>query len=639
MGFLAFSCADRRTPPDCAPDAEPRSQCAPASFRVESEVLGFRADLRADGVEVASSMGASPFRPRAARWGCDGEVVPVARGPLEVRKNRATYLRGVFDEWYVNVPRGLEQGFTIPAPPACRKPARATTVVIELEGGLDAAVSPDGKTATLRDVVGHPVLYYGDVHVIDGARRELPSELRADAGKLALRFDDAAATYPVTVDPVMWAKEAALRPTSGVSGKFPASVALSADTLIAGAMQYPPGVAAGYVFVRSGSTWSQQAALTASDGVTGDAYGNSVALSGDTAIVTAAASGTMRQGAAYVFVRSGSSWSQQEKLTAADGFNFDSFGTSGSISGDTVIIGAPGKTQNLGAAYVFVRSGSAWSQQQELTPSDATVTSFGGSVAIDGDTAIVNAVVQSGGASVYVRSGTSWSQQQVLTPSDPPPVFFDMVALSGDTAVVGASGTPTAPGAAYVFTRSGATWSQQQKLAASNPMAGDGFGTSVAVNGDVAVVGAPLSFMNMGDAYAFSRSGSSWSQPEEINLPGTSTAPSFGSSVAVSGMTIVVANTEFANVFVPQSASCPVATCPPSDGGGGGTSSGSPMPTTAAGCRCSVAGETSTSLLPWLGALAVLARFRARCARPRPRTQRIQRAAPHSAGDSASCTT
>jgi hypothetical protein len=204
----------------------------------------------------------------------------------------------------------------------------------------------------------------------------------------------------------------------------------------------------------AGSTF-QQAKLTASDGVPGDIFGVSVAISGSTAVV-GASSKNSDTGAAYVFVRSGAAWHQQAKLTAADAQEFDNFGVSVAISGPTVVVGADSKHDLTGAAYVFARSGTAWSQQAKLTaPGPGTIDYFGNSVAILGSTAVVGAPGQTspGAAYVFARSGTAWHQQAKLTASDGASrdSFGGSVAISRSTAAMGADGNNSATGAAYVF--------------------------------------------------------------------------------------------------------------------------------------------------------------------------------------------
>jgi len=224
-------------------------------------------------------------------------------------------------------------------------------------------------------------------------------------------------------------------------------------------------------------------------------------------------------------VRSGGTWTEQQKLTASDATVFDSFGFSVAISGDTAVAGAYGDDTpagtDAGSAYVFVRSEGTWTEQQKLTASDAAAEDlFGGSVAISGDTVVAGAYVDdtpagedTGSAYVFVRSGGTWTEQQQLTASDAAADdgFGLSVAVSGDTVVAGAylDETPAGEyaGSAYVFVRSGGAWTEQQKLTASDAAAEDEFGYSVAVSGDTVVAGAPFDSTPAGEfagsAYVF----------------------------------------------------------------------------------------------------------------------------------------
>ena len=312
---------------------------------------------------------------------------------------------------------------------------------------------------------------------------------------------------------------------------------------------------AAYVFARSGSTWTQQAYLKASNAGSGDYFGYSVAVSGNTTVIGAyressnatSISGdgidnsATDSGAAYVFTRSGSIWTQDAYLKASNAEANDSFGNSVAVSGDTVVIGAYREDSNAttvggdgennsavasGAAYVFARSGSTWTQEAYLKASNAEANdNFGSSVAVSGDTAVIGAIgeasnattvggngtdnsaVASGAAYVFTRSGSTWTQEAYLKASNSGAfdLFGDSVAVSGDTAVIGAfredsnattiggdgtDNSATDSGAAYVFTRSGSTWTQQTYLKAVNSGMDDHFGSSVAVSGDTAVIGA-----------------------------------------------------------------------------------------------------------------------------------------------------
>jgi hypothetical protein len=191
--------------------------------------------------------------------------------------------------------------------------------------------------------------------------------------------------------------------SDGVAGDiFGYSVAASGSTAVIGAYQDDDSGSnsgAAYVYTRSRGIWSQQQELTAAGGVAGDAFGRSVAVSGDKLVVGAPwddgiGIGT-DSGSAYVFSRSGATWSQQRKLTAADAAAYDDFGFGVAVSGDTVVVGAlRGLTMGspTGSAYVYARSGGTWSQQQKLTAADgAAGDDFGISVAVDGATALIGA--------------------------------------------------------------------------------------------------------------------------------------------------------------------------------------------------------------------------------------------------------
>ena len=359
------------------------------------------------------------------------------------------------------------------------------------------------------------------------------------------------------------AVQSELAASDGTPGDaFGWSVAISGFTALVGASGKSPNGAA-YVFVRSGSTWSQQAELTASDGTQFDAFGGSVAISGSTAVVGAPDKNSYT-GAAYVFVRSGIIWSQQAELAASDGASIDYFGDSVAVSGSTAVVGADGKNSYTGAAYVFVRSGTTWSQQAELAASDgAAQDSLGWSVAISGSTAVAGAYLKNhstGAAYVFVRSGIIWSQQAKLTASDGARGDYLgwSVTVSGSSAVVGAYARNSNAGSAYVFARSGAIWSQQAELTASHGARGDDFGYSVAISGSTALVGAQGTKSFTGAAYVFVRSGANWSQKAKLTASDGASNDDFGHRVAISDSAAMVGafghnlSTGTAYVFIPS---------------------------------------------------------------------------------------
>jgi hypothetical protein len=349
-----------------------------------------------------------------------------------------------------------------------------------------------------------------------------------------------------------WTQQQKLTASDGVGNdNFGFSAAVSGDgsTALVGAFSKNSFTGAAYVFLRSGTTWSQQAELTAADAASGDEFGLSVSLSGDgnTALIGARNknSGT---GAAYVFIRSGTVWGQQAELTAGDAATNDSFGWSVSLSGDgsAALLGAYNKNSGTGAAYVFIRSGTVWGQQAELTAGDAaTGDEFGYSVSISGDasTALVGAFNKNsatGVAYVFIRSGTVWGQQAELAAGDAATNndFGISVSLGGDgsTALIGADNRNSGTGAAYVFSRSGTTWSQQQELTAGDAATSDGFGFSVSLSADdsTALIGAENKNSGTGAAYVFTRSGSSWNQQHELTASDATSGDDFGFAVSLS---------------------------------------------------------------------------------------------------------
>jgi hypothetical protein len=339
--------------------------------------------------------------------------------------------------------------------------------------------------------------------------------------------------------------------------EFGLSVSISGDTALIGAFkdsdngQYSGSA---YVFTRTSTNWTLQQKLLASDGEAHDYFGNYVSLSGDTALIGAVGVDS-QQGAAYVFIRTGTTWTQQAKLLASDGAAYDQFGCSVSVSGDTALIGAYGHDSNKGSAYAFIRTGTTWTQQAELlAPDGATNDQFGFAVAISGDTALIGAhwddnndKYDSGSAYVFTRVGTTWSQQQKLLASDAETgdEFGGSVSLSGDTALIGApkNDMATVPGSAYVFTRTGTTWTQQAKLVASDGIAPDFFGCAVSLDENTVLVGAFWGdgiVTDSGSAYVFTRSGTTWTQQAKLFASDGEGYDRFGSSVSVSGDTALI---------------------------------------------------------------------------------------------------
>ena len=343
-----------------------------------------------------------------------------------------------------------------------------------------------------------------------GAPREDGSATGVNGNQSGNSGTNSGAAYVFVLEGTNWIQQAYVKPSNtrslnipGVGYIFGWSVAISGDTIVVGAPNessngigvngaqnntnsYFSGAA--YVFVRSGTNWSQQAYLKASNAGSGDYFGWSVALSGDTIVVGARYEGSSAlgvngnqsdnsagaAGAAYVFVRNGTTWTQQAYLKASNTEANDQFGVSVAASDETIVVGAYWESSNAtgvngnqnnnnalnaGAAYVFVRNGATWSQQAFVKASNPDPQDkFGWRTAISGDTIVIGARQEASNA-----TGIDGNQN--------------------DNSAVFAS-------AAYVFVRNGTNWSQQSYVKASNTRANNEFGWAVAVAGSTVVVGA-----------------------------------------------------------------------------------------------------------------------------------------------------
>ncbi|MCK5032520.1 MAG: hypothetical protein KAS18_02775, partial [Calditrichia bacterium] len=268
--------------------------------------------------------------------------------------------------------------------------------------------------------------------------------------------------------------------------------------------------------------------LLASDGAANDFFGYTVSISGNFAIIGAIGDSSYK-GAAYIYFFNGSDWIQQQKLTANDGVAWDFFGNSVSVSGNTAIVGCPYQNTSTGAVYVYEFNGSYWTQVQKLTASDGAIdTEFGYSVSISKNRIIVGAEwdndngSNSGSAYIFEFDGSSWVEQQKLLANDGAAndYFGTSVSINGNTAIVGAifdDDNGSASGSAYIYQFNGSIWTQQQKLTASDGAASDRFGVSVSIHGNTAIVGAD------GDDDNGTSSGSTWiyeliAQPGQVEV-------------------------------------------------------------------------------------------------------------------------
>jgi hypothetical protein len=346
-----------------------------------------------------------------------------------------------------------------------------------------------------------------------------------------------------------WQQAAEFKASSNELGTlFGESVSLSGTTAVVGSYRSQRYVGSGYVFTQgaSSSAWSQSAELLASDGHGGgDVFGRAVALDGTTLVVGAPGS-KGEQGAAYVYTSNGSSWSLAAEITDPGGRDGDMFGSAVAISGRTIVIGAPAPTAVDASAYVYHQSGSGWVLQSTLVPASGHPAHFGNAVAVSASTAVVSA---SEGVYVFSSQRGIWSQVQTLTPADGASGdrYGFAVGLSRSALVVGAPGHDAGAGIAYFYGLDQTDWTLKSELAGSDPAGGNVFGSAVAVSGTTAIVGAPgaNNAQNInghtGTAYVFSAANGTWSQQAEVLGSDLHVGQVYGASVAISGRGHIVA--------------------------------------------------------------------------------------------------
>lgn len=295
-----------------------------------------------------------------------------------------------------------------------------------------------------------------------------------------------------------------------------------------------------------------------------DGFGASVAISGNFAIVGVPGVGIIRKGYAAIYQFNGMNWVQTQKLTDPTNTANDNFGNSVAISGNFAIVGAATDSvsvnPNQGAVFIFQLNGNNWVFLQKLTdPGGVANDFFGFSVALSGNNAIIGSIVDDvgantdqGSASIFHFNGNTWAFVQKLT--DPggsaADGFGSSVAMSGNFLLIGSSqddvGANANQGSACIFQLNGGNWIFQKKLTDSTGGAGDNFGSSVSLSGNFAVIGSSNADVganiNQGAAFTFKLSGSSWQFMEKLTDPVGTAQSLFGNSVSISGDFIVVGN-------------------------------------------------------------------------------------------------
>ncbi len=372
---------------------------------------------------------------------------------------------------------------------------------------------------------------------------------------------------PAILSPVTYTEQQVFDLSGEASNWFGYSVAISGDTAIVGApldqVDNNPIQGSAFVYVRQGRTWVLQTRLVDPEGASGDNFGFSVAIDGDTAMVGIPGDQVLNdttRGSLIVFTRTGNYWSFDRRLVASDGAQGDNFGWSLALSGNELIVGAPFKTisiANQGVGYVFSDAGWGWSQVGEIiNPLAKPADHLGWSVAISGDTAICGAPDADLGyidkGMVFIATGANnWMDGQAISPVEivADEHFGRSVSTQAGIAAIGVPGKTIGSdqygqGAVYIYEQTDQQWNFLQMFTAADGAAFDNFGTSLAMQGNRIVVGSPYHRVGSNDyqgaAYTFTSGAAGWVEQAELFASDGFSDDYFAGSVAVSGPTILV---------------------------------------------------------------------------------------------------
>lgn len=509
-------------------------------------------ELRADGVHFRGGNGHASFEGSLAlaRYGCEDATRPVRAATPTRQGDRVTYDRrgssaGDLEEWYVSDEAGLEQGFTLDHAPACvaaSRGARRVELEVAVGGSLFPFPSEHGSAIELRDARQNVVARYDELRVVDANGRALPADLDVREHAIRIRFDGANATYPVVVDPLVAVQQTRINLPYLIAGTPERAFAVASNRVV-----FQTGEAA-HVLAWSGVHWEEEATLSK-----GGATFGTFAIADDTIVVTGY--GSEVTGVALVYERRGNAWIQTAELVPDDPEVIVQFAEQVVISGDTVVFGGHPQDFSTGRAYVFRRSGSTWTQESRLVPSDGE-PSFGSSLTMDGDTVLVGArkapiagLLAAGAVYVFRRTGTSWNEEAKIVASDPAigEHFGGSISASNGTLLVGSDDDD----GVYLFTRTNDAWSEQGNLVVADAGAEVLSGRRVAIAGDTLVCGAP--FFGPGSAYIFTRSGGAWTDSMKLLPDVILDGEDFGWNVALADHTVAVSASNYDNSDAPES--------------------------------------------------------------------------------------
>lgn len=339
-----------------------------------------------------------------------------------------------------------------------------------------------------------------------------------------------------------WTEQDKLLPPSGAGDYFGRSVSISGKYAIIGVYSDNNYTGSVYIFKREDTSWIEQQKLTASDGEASDNFGYSVSIDGNFAIIGAYGdeNGT---GSVYVFNHSGTTWIEEEKLIAPDGEAGDWFGSSVSIDGNYVIVGAYGDDDFAGAAYMFENC-CAWKIREKMNTSSG-LPYFGWSVSVSGDYAIIGtpgapASDSSGSTYIFQRDGSRWYEQAHWAGENIGEYLGISVSIDGSYALAGAYGHNDGTGLVYTFKRNGENWSKDEKLIALDGNKQDYFGASVSIDGKYTIIGAYGDENSKGSAYVYQFDDNYWTEEQKLIASDGEAGDLFGGSLSIDGGYIII---------------------------------------------------------------------------------------------------
>jgi hypothetical protein len=358
----------------------------------------------------------------------------------------------------------------------------------------------------------------------------------------------------------VWNEQRAVPDDAGASAQFGSAASLDGSLALLGADGEDSFHGAAYFYAKGDDGWTDLQRITPDDPNAAE-FGFRTMLRDDIAIVTADMSGpNTGQGSAYVFSPNGTTWTQTQILSLADGTGFDNFGSAIALDGDRLVIGAHGvvfgDNFGQGAAYFFTRSASGFTQAQQIIADDGALNdNFGNSAAMVGDTlfigangATVDGVALEGAVYAYAFDGEQWQQVQKITESSGAQFDFFGISLAfdGTTLMVGATESGGGPGSVYVFTNDGTSWVQQQRITVDDLVSGANFGNAIALHEDGALISADIQtvdgFTSRGAAYLFKFDGTSWTLGHTFVASDGTTDDFFGAGIDYDGTTALISS-------------------------------------------------------------------------------------------------